>query len=109
MHSRFRRFSLLLFLLSSCLFYTAQAQFSTFGEFNIHAGPYTDFGGDRFTIVAASGNFGVQCSIVAISIGAGPVYQRMENPSAGVAFLMPSACSSPSACSCASPSTRSCL
>lgn len=55
----------------------AQRLFSTFGEFNIQGGQSSEYyyphnRNDR-TVIAAAGTFGVQLSIIAVHIGAGPV------------------------------------
>jgi hypothetical protein len=58
---------------------TVQAQFSVFGEFNVQAGRLNDTYGDNSTIVGGAGNFGLQFSIIALTIGAGPVYRHADD------------------------------
>lgn len=57
----------------------AQAQFSVFGEFNLQAGRLNEANDERYTMVAGAGNFGLQFSVVALTIGAGPVYRNQDD------------------------------
>ena len=86
--TRFFRLALLACVLFQLLpVAKAQAQFSIFGEFNLQAGRLSEVDGRHYTIVAGAGNFGLQFSVVAVTIGAGPVYRHSDDPNYKRAFF----------------------